>query len=298
MKPLHAKLFWSHFLLRASISDYTSGQALLSSISCYFLLRGLDLRMNQETMVQTSKSLDDQRVLSNAQSSLKCTAKTGSSSNDNSSKKVKIDLAKSTVRIANKVPQGIVGSLAKRLEDHGEHDDMVVSLEKSTTIDSTIVYPDAIKTSRCASENRQIINDANNHTNDIAYSYQTKKDMENSRASVQCPLIQRRLFSQETKERFDTAFGPRRSFLPELDVTCPQKGGGYLDQASNETQCESVSDYLDYDFDPFADQFHAPIAPVMPSSLVAFFSSYSGSLRRYPSPRGAGVSSPTSVLEM
>lgn len=242
-----------------------------------------------------SKLLEEQRVLTASnERRVNCTIR--STSNNIRSKQVEMESTKRPMRFEKTNLQDIAGSLGKMTDDHGAHEAATteISLEKSTTIDSTIVNLDAIKTSTYA--NKAMLN--KDATTNIARSYPTKKDEENKRDSMHYPLIAGLLFAEGIGEQMDT-FVPCQSYLPKLEEVNPHEGDvGHLDQASDETQSESVSDHFDYDFDPFADQSHARVALEVPSSLAAFFATFSGNARLHPTPRSTGVGSPTSVLEM
>jgi hypothetical protein len=248
---------------------------------------------HQGKVIQTSAPLETPAIrdLSKDRSDLKFIIETSSTVTSRDPRKDKSVLTRSTAIMKTKVLQGrIVGTLANKPKDHRDHDAMIFHPQQSSAIDFPIVSSEAINTSAYASE---VNHDANNC---IANSYPTQRDAESSRHSKKWPLMPNRLLSEGSegsKDRFAPAFGPRRSFLPALELVSLQEDASDFDPAFDEQQPNSH-----YNFDPFAGQSHAPASLGMPSSLAAFFFNYSRGLHRPSNPRGAGVSSPTSVLEM
>ncbi|GAX10925.1 hypothetical protein FisN_2Lh455 [Fistulifera solaris] len=250
--------------------------------------------MNQVKVNPTSTPRETPAMLdvSKDPSDLKRTIESSSTMNSGNPRNGKSVLTRSTVNLKSKALQGIVGTLAEKPEDHRDHDAMMFKLENSGAIDFPIVSSEAINTSAYASE---VNHDANNC---IANSYPTQRDSESSHLSMKCPLMPKLLFSEGSEGKKDhvaPAFGPRRSVLPSLDLFSLPEDDSDFDPAFNEQQPEN----LYYNFDPFSEQTtHAPVLPEVPSSLAAFYFNYSRGLHRSSNSRGAGVSSPTSVLEM
>ncbi|GAX12962.1 hypothetical protein FisN_2Hh455 [Fistulifera solaris] len=245
-------------------------------------------------VIQTSVPFEGPAMLdvSKDRGDLKLTIETSYTVNSSNPRKDKlVDFPRNTANTKTKVLQGIVETLAKIPEDHRDHDSMIFYPKQPSAIDFPIVSSEAINTSAYASE---VNHDANIC---IADGYLTQGDAESSRLSKKCPLMPKLLFSEGSegnKDRFVPAFGPRRSFLPALELVSLQEDDSDFDPAFDEQQPENLC----YNFDPFAQQSHSPVLPEVPSSLAAFYFNYSRGLHRPSNPRGAGVSSPTSVLEM